>query len=77
MVGKPIAENVQRRSVDHVTAAGVEDGKDVSSEKRSWKNYFWDSFDKSPEVRDSWTMFFCFSQNTPQKKNTNVSRNVV
>lgn len=47
---KPLDENVARRDIEHAKALGVENGKDVSTEKRTWKNYVWDSWDKSPEV---------------------------
>lgn|SRR5688572_33127789 len=44
--------NVQRKDVEgRLKAGGVENGHDVSTEKRSWKSYFWDSWDKSPEER--------------------------
>ncbi|EXJ78914.1 hypothetical protein A1O3_08414 [Capronia epimyces CBS 606.96] len=48
---KALEENVARRNIEHAKARGVENGKDVSTEKRTWKNYFWDSWDKSPEER--------------------------
>lgn len=50
----PLEENVKRKDVDgRLEAAGISgDQKDISTVNRSWKSYFWDSWDKSPEVRD-------------------------
>lgn len=47
---KPV-ENVARKDIAHVEAAGIQNGKDLSAQKRSWKSYFWDTWDKSPAVR--------------------------
>ncbi|CAK7216287.1 hypothetical protein SBRCBS47491_002773 [Sporothrix bragantina] len=44
-------ENVERRDIDHVAARGIENGKDVSAVQRTWKSWFWDSWDKGPEER--------------------------
>lgn len=50
----PLEQNVKRKDVDgRLEAAGVSGERDVSTEKRSWKSYLWDSWDKSPEVRTS------------------------
>ncbi len=47
---KPLNENVSRVDVEHVQAFGIENGKDVSAYKRTWRSYFWDTWDKSPEA---------------------------
>ncbi|CAK7202128.1 hypothetical protein SEUCBS139899_004848 [Sporothrix eucalyptigena] len=44
-------ENVERRDIDHVAARGIENGKDVSAFRRTWRSWFWDSWDKGPEER--------------------------
>jgi ACS family pantothenate transporter-like MFS transporter len=49
----PLDENVARKDVAHISPAGVEGNIDVSAKNQSWKSYFWDSWDKSPEVRSS------------------------
>lgn len=46
-----LPQNVEARDVIHAQAAGVEGGKDVSTINRTWKSYFWDSWDKSHDVR--------------------------
>jgi ACS family pantothenate transporter-like MFS transporter len=47
-----LQENVARKDVEgRVAASAVENGQDVSTIKRSWKSYFWDSWDKTPEER--------------------------
>jgi len=45
-----LEENVKRKDIEHVVPSGVLGNNDVSTEGRSWKYYFWDSWDKSPEV---------------------------
>ena len=49
----PLEENVARKNVEHTAPAGVVNGVDVSAQKQSWKSYLWDTWDKSPEVRNS------------------------
>ncbi|KAI1621761.1 major facilitator superfamily domain-containing protein [Exophiala viscosa] len=48
---KRIEENVPRAHIEHPAPIGVENDVDVSTEKRSWRSYLWDTWDKSPEVR--------------------------
>ncbi|KAF2807568.1 MFS general substrate transporter [Mytilinidion resinicola] len=47
----PLEENVARKNIAHVSPAGIEGNVDVSTKNQSWKSYFWDSWDKSPEER--------------------------
>ncbi len=45
-----LKDNVERINVEHVKPVGIENGIDVSVKNRTWRNYFWDTWDKSPEV---------------------------
>lgn len=38
---QPLEENVKRQDIEHVTP---------TTEKLTWRYYFWDSWDKSPEA---------------------------
>ena len=51
MKAAPLVDNVLRKDNFHVAPAGIVDGIDVSAKKQSWKCYLWDSWDKSPEVK--------------------------
>ena len=50
MPTNPLTENVARREVEHGQATGIENSKDVSAYKGSWRRFFWDTWDKPPEV---------------------------
>lgn len=44
-------ERVDPKDIDHAKPSALVGELDLSAEKGSWKRYFWDSFDRSPEVR--------------------------
>ena len=43
-------ERVDPKDIDHAKPSALVGDVDLSAEKGSWKRYFWDSFDRSPEV---------------------------
>lgn len=45
-----LQDNVERKAIGHAKPAGVENGVDVSVRTRTWRSYFWDTWDKSPEA---------------------------
>ena len=45
-----LQENVPRLHIEHAAPVFIDNGRDLSAKKAPWQSYFWDTWDKSPEV---------------------------
>jgi hypothetical protein len=46
-----LGERVDPNDIDHAKPSALDGDIDRSAEIGTWKRYFWDSFDRSPEVK--------------------------
>lgn len=46
-----LVDNVARKGVEHAAPLCIENGIDVSTKNRTWRSYFCDTRDKTPEAR--------------------------